>query len=479
MTDLPGDRFEHPLTERYASREMAQLFSPRSRHGRWRDLWIALAEAEHELGLDITAAQLAELRQARDTFDFARVAQLEKELRHDVMAHIHHYGELAPAAKGILHLGATSCFVTDNGDLLLYREGLRQLEQRLVRACAALAAFARQWRAEPCLGYTHFQPAQPVTVGKRATLWLFDLLLDLDEVRRVIAWLPARGVKGTTGTQASFLALFDGDHAKVQELERRVMHKVGFTRWVAVSGQTYTRKLDWTIHQVLCGIAQSAAKFGCDLRLLAHEGEVEEPSESKQVGSSAMAYKKNPMRAERICSLARYVIAATTTSAATAATQWLERTLDDSAVKRIALPESFLACDAILILVENVAKGLVVWPKVVAQNLAQELPFMATEEILMAAVRKGGDRQQLHERIRVHSRAAAHQIKAEGRPNPLLGLIGGDPAFAGIVPLLAELVAPQRFVGRSPQQVDEFLAAEVEPRLRGSGASGGGDELRV
>ena len=489
MAEPHGDRFEHPLTERYAGPEMARLFSARSRHGTWRDLWIALAEAQMELGLPITAEQIRELRAARDHFDFARVAQLEKELRHDVMAHIHHYGELAPSAKGILHLGATSCFVTDNGDLLLYRRGLELLEQRLVRAITALAEFAQRWRAEPCLGYTHFQPAQPVTIGKRATLWIQDLLLDLDEVRRVITWLPARGVKGTTGTQASFLALFDGNHDKVRELERRVLAKFGFGRAVAVSGQTYTRKIDWTVHQVLSGIAQSSSKLGVDLRLLAHEGEVEEPSESKQVGSSAMAYKKNPMRSERICSLARYVIAATLTSAETAATQWLERTLDDSAVRRIAIPECYLACDAILILVENVAKGLVVWPKVVEQNLRAELPFMATEEILMAAVRAGGDRQHLHERIRLHSREAARVVKAEGKPNPLLRLIAEDPAFAAVRDALGDLLHPARFVGRAPEQVDEFLGEEVHPRLGRGGGEGGGkrgeglgegeDEVRV
>jgi adenylosuccinate lyase len=480
MAEPTGDRFEHPLTERYAGPEMARLFSARSRHGKWRDLWIALAEAQKELGLAITDAQVAQLRAARDQIDFARVAELEKELRHDVMAHIHHYGELAPLAKGILHLGATSCFVTDNGDLWLYREALRLLEARLCRCIEALAAFAKAWRSEPCLGYTHFQPAQPVTVGKRAALWCQDLVLDLDEVRRVIAWLPARGVKGTTGTQASFLALFDGDHGKVRELERRVLAKLGFESAVAVTGQTYTRKIDWTICQALSGIAQSAAKLGTDLRLLAHEGEVEEPSESKQVGSSAMAYKKNPMRSERICSLARYVIAASVTAAETAATQWLERTLDDSAAKRIVIPECFLAIDAILILVENVAKGLVVWPQVIAANLRAELPFLATEEILMAAVRAGGDRQHLHERIRVHSRAAAQAIKAEGKPNPLLELIAADPAFAKVKGMLGELLLPLRFVGRAPQQVDEFLREQVEPRLRGVDVAGTADGgLRV
>lgn len=460
-----GDRFDHPLIERYASQEMARLFSPRARHGAWRDLWIALAEAEHELGLPVTREQIAELRAHRDEFDWERVAKYEKELRHDVMAHVHHYGDLCPGARPIIHLGATSCFVTDNADLLLYRQALRLIEQRLAAVIAALSAFAAQWRAQPCLGYTHFQVAQPVTVGKRACLWAQDFVLDLDEVRRIAAWLPFRGVKGTTGTQATFLTLAGGDHGKVEELDRRVTRAMGFTRSIAVSGQTYTRKLDWSIHQVLSAVAQSASKFATDLRLLSHEGEVEEPSESKQIGSSAMAYKKNPMRSERVCSLARYVIETANTSAHTAATQWLERTLDDSAVRRIALPESFLAIDGILMLCENVAKGLVVYPKVIARKLREQLPFLATEEILMAGVAAGGDRQDLHERVRVHSRAAAHAVKAEGRENPLLQLIADDPAFAAIRDRLPSLLDPARFVGRSAEQVDAFLRDEVAPRL--------------
>ena len=409
-----GDRFDHPLIERYASPDMARLFSPRARHGAWRDLWIALARAEHELGFPVTAEQIAELEQHRDTFDWDRVAKYEKELRHDVMAHVHHWGDLCPKARPIIHLGATSCFVTDNGDLLLYRRALQLLEQRLAAVLSALATFAGQWRAQPCLGYTHFQVAQPVTVGKRACLWAQDFALDLDEVRRIVAWLPFRGVKGTTGTQATFLTLANGDHGVVEELDRRVTKAMGFEKSIAVSGQTYTRKLDWSIHQVLSAIAQSASKFATDLRLLSHEGELEEPSESKQIGSSAMAYKKNPMRCERVCSLARYVIETANTSAHTAANQWLERTLDDSAVRRIALPESFLAIDGILMLVENVAKGLVVYPKVIEKKLREQLPFLATEEILMAGVAAGGDRQDLHERVRVHSRTAAHAVKAEG-----------------------------------------------------------------
>jgi adenylosuccinate lyase len=477
MTDR-GDRFDHPLIERYASPEMAALFSPRARHTTWRALWIALAEAEHELGLPVTSEQVAELRAHKDEFDWDRCAQLEKELRHDVMAHVHHYGELAPKARPIIHLGATSCFVTDNADLILCRQALRICEQRLVAVLRALGEFAAKWRQQPCLGYTHFQVAQPVTVGKRACLWAQDFAIDLDEVRRVQQWLPFRGVKGTTGTQASFLALADGDHQKVEELDRRVTKAMGFQKSIAVSGQTYTRKLDWTVHQALSAIAQSAAKFATDLRLLSHEGELEEPSEQKQVGSSAMAYKKNPMRCERACSLARYVIEAANTSAHTAASQWLERTLDDSAIRRIAIPESFLAVDGILMLVENVAKGLVVYPKVIAKKLQEQLPFLATEEILMAGVKAGGDRQDLHERIRVHSRAAVQAVKAEGRDNPLLGLIAADPAFGRIKKQLPDLMDPARFVGRSAEQVDAFLREELEPRLRGA-AAGPGGEIRV
>jgi adenylosuccinate lyase len=474
-----GDRFDHPLIERYASQEMARLFSPRMRHGTWRDLWIALARAEHEVGFPVTLEQVAELEAHRDEFDWERVAKYEKELRHDVMAHVHHYGDLCPKARPIIHLGATSCFVTDNADLILGRRALRLVEQRLVAVISALAAFAQRWRAQPCLGYTHFQVAQPVTVGKRACLWAQDFALDLDEVRRVAAWLPLRGVKGTTGTQASFLTLAGGDHGKVEEIERRVTRAMGFERSIAVGGQTYTRKLDWTMHSVLSAVAQSASKFATDLRLLSHEGEIEEPSESKQIGSSAMAYKKNPMRCERVCSLARYVIEIANTSAHTAATQWLERTLDDSAVRRIALPESFLAIDGILMLVENVAKGLVVYPKVIEKKLREQLPFLATEEILMAGVAAGGDRQDLHERVRVHSRAAAQAVKGEGKDNPLLQLIADDPAFAAIRAKLPSLMDPSRFVGRSAEQVDAFLRDEVAPRLAGARDASLTSDIRV
>ncbi len=474
-----GDRFDHPLIERYAGRDMARLFSPRSRHGAWRDLWIALASAEQELGLPVTRAQIDELISKKDEFDFDRVAELERELRHDVMAHVHHFGELAPSAKGIIHLGATSCYVTDNGDIMIYRRALAAVEQRLVRAIAALSAFAKEYRALPCLGYTHYQVAQPVTVGKRATLWIQDLLLDLDEIRRVKDWLPCRGVKGTTGTQASFLTLCKGDHDMVKAIDASVCKAIGFDRSIPISGQTYTRKIDWTIHQALSGIAQTASKFGADLRLLSHEGEIEEPSEKKQIGSSAMAYKKNPMRSERICSLARYVMAAADTSAQTAASQWLERTLDDSAIRRIAIPESFLAIDGILILMENVGKGLVVYPKVIEKKLNESLPFLTTEEILMAGVAAGGDRQELHEQVRVHSREAVRQVKAEGKPNPLMQLIADDPTFASVKDGLDELMDASRFIGRCPEQVDEFLAEEVAPRLAGVEMSDGDADVRV
>lgn len=472
-----GDRFDHPLIERYAGKAMARLFSPRSRFGAWRELWLALARSQHELGLPITAAQIAELESKVSEFDWPRLAELERELRHDVMAHIHHWGELAPGARAILHLGATSCYVTDNGDLMLYRRGLELVEERLCRVIAALAAFAREHRALPCLGYTHYQVAQPVTVGKRACLWIQDLLIDLDEIRRVREWLPCRGVKGTTGTQASFLSLFEGDHEKVLELDRLVTRAIGFERAVPVAGQTYPRKIDAVIHNALSGVAQSASKFGTDMRLLSHEGEVAEPRESKQIGSSAMPYKRNPMRSERICALSRYVIAASTTSEQTASQQWLERTLDDSAIRRIAIPESFLAVDAILVLMENVGRGLRVSPEVIGRNLRQSLPFLASEDIMMAATRAGGDRQHLHERIRVHSMEAAAAVE-RGEPNPLLDRIAEDPAFDSVADQIAGLADPLRLAGRCPQQVDLFLAQEVEPRLpRDLGDAE--DELRV
>lgn len=458
---------------------MLALLSPRARHRTWRTLWIELARAQRDLGLPIGAEQIEDMEAHADEFDWERLATLERELRHDVMAHVRHFGEVAPEARGIIHLGATSAFVTDNADLIVFRDALRLVEQRLVEAIAALVEQARRYRDLPCLGYTHFQPAQPVTVGKRICLWIHDLTIDLDEVRRVLAWLPCRGVKGTTGTQASFLALFDGDHEKVKRLESMVVRAIGFTRAVPVSGQTYTRKIDSILAGVLAGVAQSAAKLANDVRLLCHEGEVEEPTESSQIGSSAMPYKKNPMRSERINSLARYVLAATATAGHTAAAQWLERTLDDSAVRRIALPEAFLAVDAILILVASVARGLVVHPGVIRRRLAEVLPFLVSEEILMAAVRAGGDRQELHERLRRLAWEEAAEMKRTGGKSRLCERIAADEAFAAVRERLEELSDPFRLTGRAAAQVEEFLRDEVAPRLAGSARRGAGEEPRV
>jgi adenylosuccinate lyase len=456
-------QYDNPLIARYASREMSALWSPQRKFSTWRRLWVALAEAEAELGLPITSAQIDQMRRHVDDIDFEAADCYERRLRHDVMAHVHTFGDLCPEARPIIHLGATSCFVTDNTDLLLLRESLVLVRNRLVAVLAALGRFARQHRAMACLAFTHFQPAQPTTVGKRACLWAYDLVLDLAEVEHRIASIQALGSKGTTGTQASFLELFQGDHQKVRRLEELVCQKIGLDVAYAVTGQTYPRKIDSQVLGVLSGIAQSAHKAATDLRLLAHRKEVEEPFEKDQIGSSAMAYKRNPMRSERICSLARFVISVETSSAMTAATQWLERTLDDSANRRLVLPQAFLAADALLILYQNVAGGLVVYPKVIAAGLAAELPFMATENILMAAVAAGGDRQTLHERIRQHSHAAAAVVKGEGGRNDLLDRLAGDPAFAGID--FAQALDPARFVGRAPEQTDEFLAEVIDPIL--------------
>lgn len=464
--NAPDTLFDSPLAARYASRAMATLFSPRQRVLAWRDLWIALAEAQRELGLAISEAQIAALRAAREDIDWARAEALERELRHDVMAHVHAYGEKAPAARGILHLGATSCDVTDAADLVLLRTGLGILRARLVGAARALRAFCAAQRDLPILGFTHFQPAQPVTLGKRATLWLQDLLLDLERVEHLVETLPFRGVKGATGTQASFLQLFGGDHGKVRELERRVAARMGFTRIVPVTGQTYPRKWDCLVLEALAGIGVSASKFAVDLRLLAHRRELEEPFGSRQVGSSSMPYKRNPMRCERICSLGRYLIELAPNAHHTAANQWLERTLDDSANRRLALPEAFLAADAILLLVTEVAGGLVVYPRVIEQNLRRELPFLAVEEVLMAASQGGGDRQELHERLRQHAQEAAARLKTGDGENDLLQRIAADARFAAIRGQLSALLEPARFVGRAPQQVDEFLAEVVDPLLQ-------------
>jgi adenylosuccinate lyase len=447
--------YESPLSSRYATKPMLANFADRRRALLWRDLWIALAKSEAALGLAITPEQIAALEQARERIDLGRVAVLEAELRHDVMAHVHHYGEVAgPDAAKIIHLGATSCFVTDNAELVMIRDGLELILDRLYTSVRQLGEFARTWRAEPIQAYTHFQPAQLTTVGKRACLWAQDLALDLETIEQLVARLPMRGVKGTTGTQASFLQLFAGDHEKVRELDRMVCDAMGFSRSIPISGQTYTRKLDTWVVSALADVAGSAAKFATDLRLLAHERELEEPFESKQIGSSAMAYKRNPMRSERICSLARFVHSLASSPRETHANQWLERTLDDSANRRLVITEAFLATDAILNLVVDVTAGLVVNPAMLRANMADELPFMATENVLMRAVEAGGDRQALHERIRQLSLAAAAEIKA-GRGNDLVERMRADALLGPFVD--AQSLDGARYVGRAPEQVDEWL----------------------
>lgn len=472
--------YDNPLIGRYASQEMSGLFSPQTKHATWRKFWVALAESERELGLGISQAQIDELKSHIDDIDFAVAAKYEKKFRHDVMAHVHAYGDICPVARPIIHLGATSCYVTDNTDLLLMRQGLELLRTKLARAIDRLAKFAVEYRSLPCLGFTHLQPAQPVTVGKRATLWCYDLVLDLAEIEHRLEALKLRGAKGTTGTQATFLALFDGDHAKVEELDRRVCQKMGFDAAYAVTGQTYSRKVDAQVLDVLSGIAQSAHKAGSDIRLLQSRKEIEEPFEAEQIGSSAMAYKRNPMRSERMCGLARFVMSLQSSAAQTTAVQWMERTLDDSANRRLTIPQAFLATDAILILYGNIANGLVVYPQMIEKHLREELPFMATEEILMAGVQAGGDRQELHERIRVHSQAAAKQVKEQGRPNDLIDRLQADSLFAKVD--LRSALDPQRYVGRAPEQVDRFVNEIIAPirrkyALELSGASS--DELRV
>ncbi len=470
--------YRHPLTERYASSHMQRLFSPGHRFGIWRRLWLALAETQRELGLDIPTAALEEMRAHLDDLDLDRAAEYERRFRHDVMAHVHLFADAAPAAQGIIHLGATSAFVGDNTDLIIQREALQLVASRVARTVVVLAEFAKQHRALPTLGFTHFQPAQPTTVGKRATLWIQDLLLDLEEIGHRIDHLRFRGAKGTTGTQASFLQLFGGDGAKVDELDRRLAEKMGFERRFRVTGQTYARKVDAQVLATLSGVAQSAAKLGNDLRLLAHLREVEEPFEKEQIGSSAMPYKRNPMRAERMGALARHVIALSVDPAYTAATQWLERTLDDSANRRLSVPDAFLTTDGMLVLAENVSDGLVVHPAMIQRRLAGELPFMATETLLMAAVQKGGDRQALHEQIRVHSHAAADRLKAGATDNDLVARIADDPAFGLSQSDIETLVDPARFVGRAPEQVDDFLATAVQPALERWATALGSDALQ-
>ncbi len=460
------ETFEHPLAARYASKAMVRLLSPLYRMRVWRRLWVALAESQAELGLPVTPEQIDELRATQDAVDLDAIARHEAGLRHDVMAAIHAWGDQAPAARPIIHLGATSCFVTDNGDLLICRSALDLLRARLRDVIAALAGFAAQWQDQPCLGFTHFQPAQPTTVGKRATLWIQDLLLDLEDLDHVLRTTPVRGLKGTTGTQASFLELFDGDGEQVEALEARFCAKVGVPA-IAVAGQTATRKLEDRLGQVLCGIAASASKFACDLRLLQHLKEVEEPFEKQQIGSSAMPYKRNPMRSERINSLARFVLGLVPSTYQTSATQWLERTLDDSAHRRLTVSQGLMAVDAILVLYRNVASALVVYPKMIEARLQAELPFMAAEVLLMEAVKRGGDRQDLHERFRVAALEAGRRIKQEGRPNELLGLLAADPAWAMTEAELQGAAGSGPFHRPRRRPGAAFLAGEVAAALAG------------
>ena len=463
--------FQSPFSTRYASRRMQRIFSEQHKFSTWRKLWVALAEAEQQLGLDITDEQLNELRAHVEDINFEVAEARERVVRHDVMSHVHAYGQQCPAAKGIIHLGATSCYVGDNTDLILMREALDLLRGKLVTVVGNLAEFAEKYADLPTLAFTHFQPAQPTTVGKRATLWMQDVLSDVADLDYVRQGLRLLGSKGTTGTQASFLELFNGDHGKCRRLDAMVAGKMGFPGCYAVSGQTYSRKVDARVLAVLSGIAQTATKFSNDIRLLQHLKEVEEPFEKSQIGSSAMAYKRNPMRSERMASIARYVICNSLNPAMTAATQWFERTLDDSANKRIAVAESFLAVDGILDLFANVSHGLVVYPKVIARRLASELPFMASENIMMDGVKAGGDRQELHEAIRANAQAAAAYVKLEGGENDLLERLARDPHFAGMKLDLGETLRPEKYVGRAPQQVREFLAEEVRPFLAANAAS--------
>ncbi len=480
MTDMPQDEYRSPLATRYAGVEMRRLFSERHRIRTWRRLWIWLARAERELGLEIAREQISDMEDAVHRIDFAKAAEYEARFRHDVMAHIHAYGDEAPSARGVLHLGATSCYVTDNAGALVLREALRRIALGLADALAALAEFARRHASVPCLAYTHFQPAQPTTVGKRACLWMQDLLDDLQEIERTAERVPFRGVKGTTGTQASFLALFDGDHEKVLELDRLVAVSAGFDRPLPISGQTYPRKFDYQTVSVLGGLAISASRVARDVRLLSGVGELAEPFEKEQVGSSAMAYKRNPMRSERMTSLARHLLAMVPEAGNMAATQWLERSLDDSAGRRLFLPESFLTADAILRLLTNVARGLTVNEAVVSARLVRELPFMATEEILMRAVKAGGDRQDLHERLRRHSLAAKERLLGGAERNDLLERLRADDAFAAVKADLDDLLRPERFVGRAPEQVEAFTREHVDPALAPYREKlGAGVELRI
>ena len=460
-----NDRYQTPLAERYASKEMQYIFSPDMKFKTWRRLWIALAETEHELGLPITQEQIDELKAHKDDINYEDAKRREKEVRHDVMSHVYAYGLQCPKAKGIIHLGATSCYVGDNTDIIIMTEGLKLVRKKLVNVIDELSKFADKYKAQPTLAFTHFQPAQPTTVGKRATLWLNELVMDLEDLDYVLSTMKLLGCKGTTGTQASFLELFNGDQDKIRQINKKIATKMGFEACVPVSGQTYSRKVDTRVLNVLAGIAASAHKFSNDIRLLQHLKEVEEPFEKSQIGSSAMAYKRNPMRSERIASLSRYVMVDALNPAITSATQWFERTLDDSANKRLSIPEGFLAIDGILDLCLNVVDGLVVYPKVIEKRLMSELPFMATENIMMDAVKAGGDRQELHERIRQHSMAAGRVVKEEGKENDLLERIAADSAFGMTMEQLQAIMKPENIVGRSPEQTVEFITEYVQPVL--------------
>lgn len=462
---MSTDRYQSPLSERYASKEMQYIFSPDMKFRTWRKLWIALAETEKELGLNITDEQIEELKAHAEDINYEVAKEREKVVRHDVMSHVYAYGVQCPKAKGIIHLGATSCYVGDNTDIIVMTEALKLVKKKLVNVIAELAKFAEEYKAQPTLAFTHFQPAQPTTVGKRATLWMQEFLLDLEDLDYVIGTMKLLGSKGTTGTQASFLELFDGDQETIDKIDPMIAAKMGFAECYPVSGQTYSRKVDTRVLNVLAGIAASAHKFSNDIRLLQHLKEVEEPFEKTQIGSSAMAYKRNPMRSERIASLARFVMVDAMNPAITSATQWFERTLDDSANKRLSVPEGFLAIDGILDLCLNVVDGLVVYPKVIEKRLMSELPFMATENIMMDAVKAGGDRQELHERIRELSMEAGKSVKVEGKENNLLELIAADPAFNLTLEELKKTMDPSKYVGRAPLQVDHFLKKVVQPIL--------------
>lgn len=464
------DTYETPLNSRYASREMQQIFSPDRKFTTWRKLWVALAESEMEMGLPVTQKQVDELKAHVEDIDYEAARRHEERTRHDVMAHVLAYGDVCPNARGVIHLGATSCYVTDNADILMLRDALTLVREKVLEVIRRLRAFALEYKDLPALGYTHLQPAQLTTVGKRATLWMQDLLMDLEEVNFALSSLKLLGNRGATGTQESFMKLFDGDGEKVDELERRIARKVGMEKCFAVSGQTYPRKLDSRVLGALSGIAQSAYKFAQDLRLLQSFREVEEPFEKGQIGSSAMAYKRNPMRSERICALARHVMALTQDAQMTAATQWFERTLDDSANRRLSLPEAFLATDAVLELYANIASGMVVYPAMIGKRVMENLPFMATEAILMEGVRLGGDRQELHERIRVHSQAAAARMKQEGKESDLMERIAADPAFPMDHEHLTKLLAPENYTGRAAEQTVNFVKNEVDPALAGHNA---------